>query len=193
MIDFSVLASYNLVSVISNHRIMKDSIYSNKDLVGLALEGDRLKPKKARELEETLQHDPDDIRSRAQLLGYYFTRHHFRKDKRMSWRTHILWMVQNLPDHPFHLNPFTIISKGDDPEGYDLYRALWLQHTVDQPESAKIFANAAVALHFDEPDEGRKLVMRAQQLDGQLGAVKRAVGFLDHLQNHRRSKTKVKH
>lgn len=150
-------------------------LFTEHELETFWLEGDSLKPKSAKELENAVASNPDDIRSRTVLLGHYFTRHHFSKPNRILRRAHILWMVQNVSDHPFLRNPCVIMFKEEDPESYNLVKELWFKQLGQNPGSAQVFANAAVALFMSDLSEAKDFALRAQEIDPESHAVKSAL------------------
>src|SRR5271170_6417457 len=72
----------------------------------LVLEGRDLTKSEVAALEKLLQADPADFESRITLLGYYFgqrTASHEMSEKRAE---HIMWVVENRPEHPIAGSPF---------------------------------------------------------------------------------------
>ena len=70
----------------------------------LLYSGKNLSKPKADELETDLRKTPDKIESRLVLIGYYSSNGKTSVD-RLRLRTHVLWMVENHPEHPATSNP----------------------------------------------------------------------------------------
>jgi hypothetical protein len=88
-------------------------IYSGKSIA---------KPK-ADELEVGLSKKPDTVDSRLLLIGYYTVNAKTPAD-RLRLRNHILWMIENHPEHPATAEP-SLRDLPDDPEGNAQILALW--------------------------------------------------------------------
>src|SRR6185503_19194072 len=65
----------------------------------LLYSGKSLSKAKADELETTLRKTPEKVDERVILIGYYNTNGKTALD-RTRLRTHVLWMVENHPEHP---------------------------------------------------------------------------------------------
>src|SRR5437867_2475691 len=65
----------------------------------LLYSGKSLSKPKAEELEATLRKMPDKLDERVVLIGYYSANGKTAQD-RTRLRTHVLWMIENHPEHP---------------------------------------------------------------------------------------------
>ena len=118
----------------------------------LVREGPRLTPQQAAALESGLTQNPEDLNTRARLLGFYFSpaSQSLGSDARIkARRAHILWLILNRPESPFLTTPeSTIDSAGHalaDAEGYQQARKAWLEQTEKSSCPAVVLGNAA---HF---------------------------------------------
>ncbi|MEN6371678.1 MAG: hypothetical protein ABFD64_06645 [Armatimonadota bacterium] len=126
-------------------------------------EGVDLSPDKADELEKKLKVNPEDINSRAMLIGYCFAgRGIAARQKRGQ---HVLWVIENCPEDciagmpPFILNP--IIDK----DTYPIAKTLWLNHVSAKPENTKILGNAANFFTIHEREIAIELLKKAQIIE----------------------------
>ncbi|MFA6211983.1 MAG: hypothetical protein WCT03_19855 [Candidatus Obscuribacterales bacterium] len=140
-------------------------LFSNDELVGFVLEGNSLNRNRAREFEEKLESESADLRIRLMLLGYYETRHLHSKSNRQMREAHILWLLNNLADHPFWTKSFGIVMEAEDPELYQHVREFWFDLMNTRPSCWQIFANAAFYLAFSEPKEAKRVAKVAQKID----------------------------
>src|SRR5438093_13039730 len=65
----------------------------------LLYNGKSLSKPKADELEADVRKTPDNIEPRIILIGYYSSNGKTSTD-RMRLRSHVLWMIENHPEHP---------------------------------------------------------------------------------------------
>ena len=102
------------------------SIPSGADVLGLwqpesvrgillLYSGKSLSKAKAEELETDLRKTPEKIDSRLLLIGYYSTNGKTPVD-RLRLRTHVIWMIENHPEHPATAEP-SLRDLPDDSEG----------------------------------------------------------------------------
>ena len=65
----------------------------------LLYSGKSLSKPKVEELESTIRKTPDKLDERVMLIGYYSANEKTPQD-RTRLRTHVLWMIENHPEHP---------------------------------------------------------------------------------------------
>ena len=97
---------------------MSDMVPSTEELIQLALEGNKLNPQMIGDLELLLRSNPDDLRTRVKLLGFYDTRYHRNPQYQKQRDSHILWLVSNLTEHQFLSESFGKVIKSIEPEFY---------------------------------------------------------------------------
>jgi len=123
-------------------------------------QGYSLTANQAQQLEEQLQANPEDLTSRAKLLGYWFSRG--RQDAGLQTaitarRRHILWMVANHPDSELCGIPEATVDRDArynrlaDSIGYEQTRQLWIEQTSKRTVKASTLANAG--FFFKLPDK----------------------------------------
>ncbi len=135
---------------------------SKRNITHLAVLGNSLSLREAKELEAGLQTDPDNLDSRVKLVGYYFTRYRDTKVEAGVRKEHILWLIRHIPENVFLSEPWTFIFLSEDREHYAEYKKTWHEQTVTQhQEIHTILANAANALSYSEADEALTLLQKA--------------------------------
>src|SRR5437867_2209262 len=89
----------------------------------LLYSGKSLSKAKADELEANLRKTSDKIEDRLILIGYYSANAKTSVD-RLRLRTHVLWMIENHPEHPATAEP-SLRDLPGDLEGNAQILALW--------------------------------------------------------------------
>src|SRR2546423_13265977 len=89
----------------------------------LLYSGKNISKPKADELEANLRKTPDKIDDRLVLIGYY-TSNARTSIERLRLRTHVLWMVENHPEHPSTAEP-SLRDLPDDADGNAQILILW--------------------------------------------------------------------
>jgi len=113
-------------------------------------EGRKLSTQQVSKLEARLKANPDDLATRARLLGYYYVSAinvAGPEATRAARRHHILWMIENHPENEITLEPeLCIDSSGHtlaDAEGYGQAKQLWLQQIDRHKDDARVLVHAA--------------------------------------------------
>src|SRR5437868_4061448 len=89
----------------------------------LLYSGKAVSKPKADELETELKKNPDKIEPRLVLIGYYSANGRTAAD-RSRLRGHVLWMIENHPEHPATAEP-SLRDLPDDRDGNAQLLALW--------------------------------------------------------------------
>jgi hypothetical protein len=131
----------------------------------LALTGGELTAEEARTLEAKVGADPHDLRSRTQLLGYYFLRAFESYDSRMSRQKHIMWIIRNAPDSEIAGLPYASLDPTLDEKVYSQARDLWIKHAETHEENATILGNAARFFFIFNSELAEKYLKQAQTLE----------------------------
>lgn len=127
----------------------------------IALDAIKLTAKEAAELETLLGRNPADIQSRIKLLGKYFHREVPGENTRRA--SHILWFIENQPDHPILRTPFAHIDDILDPE-FAKASGLWRKQT-ESSRNKNVLHNAALFFfHADKPT-AETFLSQALQID----------------------------
>lgn len=139
----------------------------------LTRDGARLTKEQAAALEQTLGQSPDDLNTRAKLLGYYFVPASQAPTLQAvdARRAQILWLVRNHPDSALLMAPAaTIDPEGHalaDPDGYAQVRTAWMEQTAKKDASAAQLGNAARFFLLNDKALAVSYYARARKLEPQ--------------------------
>jgi hypothetical protein len=137
-------------------------------------QGYSLTASQAQQLEQQLQANPEDLTSRAKLLGYWFSRG--RQDAGLqaaitARRRHILWMIANHPDSEICGMPEATIDRDArynslaDSTGYEQARQLWSEQTSRQTVTASTLANAGFFFKLPDKPLAASMYGRLEELE----------------------------
>ncbi len=129
------------------------------NLPQLASAGEKLDKKQAEGMETELLSSPSDIKTRAQLLGYYSLRPADESEKRS---VHILWFIQNHPSDPFSGSNYCLIDA--KAKEYDQAKALWQQQQSKDPDNLTVLQNAVNFLLPGDDASAEQLLRHAIEL-----------------------------
>jgi hypothetical protein len=122
----------------------------------LIYSGRNLAKRDVEKLEADIIKAPDDIERRLKLIGYYDWNGRSSLDH-LRLRAHVLWMVENHPEHPAVAEP-SLRDLRDDPEGTAQITALWYKNVVTCDESLAILKNAEKFFFGKDPAEANRLI-----------------------------------
>lgn len=142
--------------------ILSGSPGSAEDLREEVRKGWDLTPEQAAALEQQLATNPQDLNSRAQLLGYYF-RHHRADPSRKA--EHVLWFIENAPESEVLDGPEASIFPMTDPDGYMQTKEAWLGLIEDAPQNAAYLRHAAGFFTLSDTELSADLLGRAETLE----------------------------
>jgi tetratricopeptide (TPR) repeat protein len=114
------------------------SIPDRFELFRLIRDAAKLAPGEAAEIEKRLEANPENLRDRLQLIGYYRLNDPAHREPR---RKHMLWVIQNHPDLPSTIMTYTQLNSRDP--GYAEGRRIWLEHVTARPNDPVVIRNAA--------------------------------------------------
>ena len=157
----------------------------------IAREGYRLNKVEAEALEAALARNPDDLATRAKLLGFYFrgaVRLYGPETTIAARRRHILWLIEHHPGSEVaQLSEATIDAAGHalaDKDGYEEAAKLWTQQAQRSGNDAAVLGNAARFFQLSDKEQAAALLKVAQraapqdaQWSGRLGYLY-AIGIL---------------
>lgn len=118
-----------------------------QDLGREATQGRSLSAAQAATLEARLLDNPQDLRARARLVGYYHASRH--ADPRRHTE-HVLWFIRNAPESEVLGSRPARISPMFDAEGYLEAKRAWQRLARDEPDNVAILRHAA---GFHAPSE----------------------------------------
>ena len=124
----------------------------------LLYSGKNLSKAKAEQLETDLRKTPDKIESRLLLIGYYNANARTQAD-RSHLREHVLWIVQNHPEHPATAEP-SLRELPDDVDGNAQILALWTKNIESHPDDLAVMKNAEKFFFGKDPAEADALIHR---------------------------------
>jgi TonB family protein len=110
------------------------------------VEGSKLSPADAQQLERHLETNPEDLASRARLISYYFL-----NAMREPGLKHLFWLIEHHPEseltgiYSVGIEPRTGIL--NDESDYARVKELWLRKVEQHRNQPRVLANAA---HFFE-------------------------------------------
>jgi tetratricopeptide (TPR) repeat protein len=113
---------------------------------------------KADELEADLRKTPDKIDSRLVLIGYYSSNGKTPVD-RLRLRTHVLWMIENHPEHPATAEP-SLRDLPDDNEGNAQILVLWNKNLDMRSDDVAVLKDAEKFFFGKDAAEAEKLIIR---------------------------------
>jgi hypothetical protein len=138
----------------------------------LSYQGSKLTPEQASKLEETVASSPNDLQTRTQLLGYYFSGEN-RKGTTAEViemrRRHILWIIEHRPQSDAAALVSALIAPTHDPladpTGYQRAHELWVQAVELHREDPKVLYNAAWFFHVYDKQRSEQIVLEGMQLE----------------------------
>lgn len=135
----------------------------------LVEEGHALSRAEAESLENQLKSDPDDLSTRARLLGYYFAgslRQSGPAATLEARRRHIFWLIQKRPDAEIlEMSDATIDPAGHalaDPEGYRQARALWRKQIQVHTSNTAVLRHAVKFFQLPDKELAEEALKLAQ-------------------------------
>jgi tetratricopeptide (TPR) repeat protein len=127
----------------------------------LLYSGKSLLRSKADELEADLRKDSEKIDNRLMLIGYYTFNGRGSTD-RLRLRAHVLWMIENHPEHASTAEP-SLRDLPDDPEGNLQILALWNKNLQSRGDDLSVLKNAEKFFFGKDPAEADHLIHRISE------------------------------
>jgi hypothetical protein len=124
----------------------------------LLYSGKSLSKLKAEELETTLRKTPDKVDERVVLIGYYNANGKTAMD-RTRLRNHVLWMIENHPEHPSTAEP-SLRDLPDDNDGNAQILELWKAHLESHKDDLPVLKNAEKFFFGKDPAAADELIHR---------------------------------
>jgi len=150
----------------------------------LLYSGKSISKSKADELEAGLRKTPEKIEDRLVLIGYYTSNEHTSMD-RLRLRTHVLWMVENHPEHPATAEP-GLRDLPDDMDGNNQILVLWNKHLESRGDDVAVLKDAEKFFFGKDPAQADQLIHRIaekepndKQWPGELAELYRMFGIPD--------------
>ena len=124
----------------------------------LLYSGKSLSKSKADELETTVRKDSEKLDERVVLIGYYAVNAKTSSD-RSRLRNHVLWMIENHPEHPSTAEP-SLRDLPDDIEGNAQILTLWTKNLESHPDDVAVLKNAEKFFFAKDPATADRLIHR---------------------------------
>jgi len=153
-------------------------------LFSMMYESSHLDPAEVKRLEALVEQTPDDLLSRAVLIGHYYYKsgaEEFRAEH-VNWQKHMRWLVENKPAEPLLGKIGDMVIDGLDPVFYKDLSALWGQKIESEPSNAQILANAAACSMISDLPQARRFIIRAMLIapdDNEVRRIERAISSLE--------------
>jgi tetratricopeptide (TPR) repeat protein len=122
----------------------------------LLYSGKAVSKAKAEEMETELKKNPDKIDPRLVLIGYYSANGRTAAD-RSRLRQHVLWMVENHPEHPATAEP-SLRDLPDDRDGNAQILALWMKNLELHGDDVAVLKDAEKFFFGRDPAEADHLI-----------------------------------
>ena len=110
-------------------------------LRAILVEGWKVTPEEAGQLETELSHDPENLPVRVRLLSYYTQ--FLLNEPRVR---HVLWLIENHPDSEVFRDAYMLAQFRNDAAGYADAKRLWQRQAIRFATNSKVLSNAAMAL-----------------------------------------------
>jgi len=155
----------DLINHKNNESIPSAVICSQEYLEMVAIHGKDLTAKDAEKLEEQLKNEPNDLVTRAKLLGYYsFLR--FTSDKaKEPYSQHVFWIIENKPYSKIAGSAYTELDPILEGQAYLQAKKLWLQQIDKEPNNTTVIGNAANFFLLNDSNLAESLLKKAQSLE----------------------------
>lgn len=135
------------------------------DTYEIIKQGESLSDAEAQQLEEHLRREPNDVKVRVKLLGYYWKRADDSPQAAKARQAHILWLAQNRPEEPVLGTPYAMLHPPMDGEAFSKAREILLQQVRKHPKNARILANARDFLSVYDEAKAVELAKRVLSLE----------------------------
>lgn len=122
----------------------------------LLYSGKSISKAKADELESELRKTPEKIDSRLVLIGYYSANSRTNLD-RGRLREHVLWMIQNHPEHPATAES-SLRDLPDDRDGNARILELWTKNLELHSDDLAVLKDAEKFFFGKDPAEADELI-----------------------------------
>jgi len=127
----------------------------------LLYSGKSLSKSKSEELEAALRKTPEKVDDRLVLIGYYSENAKTPSD-RSRLRTHVLWMIENHPEHPATSEP-SLRDLPDDVDANAKIMALWRKNVESLGDQLDVLKNAERFFFGKDPAEAERLINRISE------------------------------
>lgn len=132
---------------------------------GLVLEGRELTKKDVAQLEKKLEEDPTDLETRITVLGYYFAHRTESLELAEKRAEHIIWIVENQPEHPVAGSPFAdCVPQIDGITAYKEVKLRWMRQLNAGNSPTSILRNAAFFFMRFDKELAKKCLLQGRSI-----------------------------
>ncbi len=155
------------------------------DVLTLLQEGAQLSTEEVEALEAHLESDPQDLSTRARLLGYYGDLSRYSEpSSRIRLRPLLTWVIRNEPKSQL-LGPLDSQMLELDPyfdaAGYREGKQAYLEHLEKQPNDLILLQRIAEFVNIEDQDLAIELLQKAQSIDSSNPDILRDLAFMYYL------------
>ena len=150
-----LIASFAFLLPISVYAVRAAQQMAELDLLLQPAHGSELTSDQATDLEKRLSQDPEDLRARAQLVGYYGTLRAKGDSSEAATRLryHLLWWIERHPESYVGIaGDFSPKRNGGDTAPLLEAERLWRKQIDLHPKNAKVLSNAAAFFYSSKDD-----------------------------------------
>ena len=131
----------------------------------LALQGAGLTSTEADTMEKGLKANPNDLRTRIRLLGYYSQARYHSTASRETWHRHVLWIIQRYPEAKICGLPYVQLDPELDKGVYGQAKELWLNDVKAHPANTEILWNAGAFFLLHDRSLTENLLRKGKTLE----------------------------
>jgi hypothetical protein len=138
--------------------------------IELAAQSHALTDEQVAKLEDRIRQNPNDIESRASLLGYYYIHQHISPILFERQTEHVTWLIENRPTNPLAGSIYITIRKHpdnmwDEEYTYQKIKETWARQVESNPNDVMVVYYAARFVMLEDTDLAEKYLLRARELD----------------------------
>jgi hypothetical protein len=137
-------------------------------------------------LESQLAKNPNDLKTRRQLLSHYSKLR--TPSARAARLDHVMWIIANQPASRMAGTPLCQIGRNTDPEGYERARGLWLEQVGVHSTDAAVIGNAARFMLRTDEQVAEDLLNMCRVLDPKDPQWTKLLGSISALREVRESR-----
>lgn len=141
-----------------------ERLYSPEGNSETFVAGRRASPEDLKRFKAALKRNPNDLETRAKILGYYCGLGEHRALNKRIFSRHMLWFVENSPRHDA-LQSATCMSYYDfTSEWFDDVAEAWVKQVDVNPLDVTILLHAASFMSGRDPEKDFDFLRRAEEL-----------------------------
>lgn len=131
----------------------------------LSMKASKLSDDDAKQLQEKIDRDTNDIESRIVLLGYYYRKGILNKKFREPHLQLACWFIENYPESDAAGDHSMRVDAISNPQGFINGKDLWEKALNTNPKSVPVLVNASKYFMFSDKAKSEALLKQAQELE----------------------------